>query len=120
MRMQNGSALAPTLIAIAIGMVLWFMAALFIESREPWDDSAYWLIAYPLALLGSAFLGYSYPDRPWRWALLIFMAQVIAMWIQGGEVGNLWPLTLVAISIIALPAVFVAKFASRFGRRSNA
>jgi hypothetical protein len=83
-------------------------AARFIEAREPWDDTAYWAVVYPLALILSAVLGLLYRDRSWRWALTIFWAQNVAMWILGGELGNLWPLTLVISAIIAIPAMLLA------------
>ena len=115
--MLDRNTVVPTLLAVAAGMSLWFVAAQFIAAREPWDDPAYWMIAYPSALFVSGLLGFFYPDRSWRWAPILFAAQVVAMWIQSGEVGNLWPLTLVFTGIISLPAVLLARIASRFSRR---
>jgi hypothetical protein len=64
----------------------------------------------------SAFLGYSYPERPWRWALVLFESQFLAMCIRNGELGNLWPLGMAVFAIIALPGIAAAKLASRFSR----
>ncbi|WP_448192548.1 hypothetical protein [Azospirillum sp. sgz301742] len=100
-------------------MALWFIVSLFTGKREPWDASAYWVFAYPAAILISAFLGYSYPDRPWRWALVLFESQFLAMCLRNGELGNLWPLGMALFAAIALPCVLAAKLASLLGRPSG-
>ena len=68
----------------------------------------------PLAIVGCALLGYLYPDRPWRWALVLFEAQFVAMCIRNGELGNLWPMGMGLFAIVALPGVVAAKVASQF------
>ena len=102
-----------------IGAVLWFAAAVFTGKREPWDASAYWTLAYPAAILASAGLGYFHPERPWRWAFVLFEAQFLAMCVRNGELGNLWPLGMALFAVIALPGVVAAKLASRLRNRSE-
>ena len=86
--------------------------------REPWDDSVYWTLAYPAAIGVVALLAYRYPDRPWRWALILFEAQFFAMCAANGELGNLWPLGMLLFAVIALPAILAAWLAAWLGQRS--
>lgn len=99
--------------AAAIGVALWFAASLLTGKKEPWDGPAYWAIAYPLALAACALLGRRHPDRPWRWPLVLFEAQFIAMGLRNGELGNLWPLGMAMFAVIALPGVVAATVAAR-------
>lgn len=110
--MEHRSA-APLSIAFIVGVTLWCAASAISGRREPWDGAAYWILAYPIAILASAFLGYRYPQRPWRWAIVLFESQLLAMGIRNGELGNLWPIGMLAFAVIALPAVLAAQLASR-------
>jgi hypothetical protein len=67
------------ILAISAGMLLWFWASAFIGKREPWDDPAYWQIIYPLAVGLSGILGFAFPQQAWRWAVVLFIAQFVAM-----------------------------------------
>jgi hypothetical protein len=107
--------------AAVVGAVLWFATSLLTGVREPWDASAYWMATYPLSVLACALLGYLYPAHSWRWPLVLFAAQFIAMCVRNGEFGNLWPLGLALFFVIALPGIVAAKVAARFntGLRST-
>jgi hypothetical protein len=115
---DNGGGFAYAL-ALGIGMGLWFWASYASGKREPWDDSSYWAIVYPLATAASGLLGYFFPMRPWRWALTLFVGQFLGMTIRNGEVGNLWPLGMLLFGVLALPGVFTAKIASRMRIPTN-
>jgi hypothetical protein len=110
----------PACAAAAIGAALWYAASLLTGKREPWDAATYWIIAYPLAIITCAVLGYSYPEHPRRWALILFEAQFLAMCVRNGELGNLWPMGMALFGIIALPGVLAARIASRFNSRPSA
>lgn len=112
--------LLPCSMAALAGLALWAAAALLTGKREPWDGQAYWLLAYPLALLVAGVLGYLFPERPWRWALTLFEVQFIAQCVRNGEPGNLWPLGMILFAVIALPAMLVARLAARAGARQHA
>jgi hypothetical protein len=105
------------LLSAVIGAALWWAAAFISGRREPWDGAAYWALAYPLSILACALLGYSYPERSWRWALVLFEAQFFAMCVHSGEPGNLWPLGMVLFALVALPGVFAARLTARLNRR---
>lgn len=106
-------------IAAAAGMALWFAGAEVSGRREAWDSGIYWAIFYPAAVLVAGVLGYLFPDRPWRWAVTLFAAQFAAMVLRDGELGNLFPLGLVAFGVLALPAIGVAAVGSRMKKRES-
>lgn len=112
--MSTHGASAPIAIAAVVGAALWLATALLTGQREAWDAAAYWSIAYPLALMACAWLGYAFPKRAWRWVLALFTAQFLAMCGRNGELGNLWPLGLAFFVVLALPGILVARLASRF------
>jgi hypothetical protein len=109
----------PLLIASVVGIAFWFLAALLTNTREPWDASSYWIVVYPLALIVCAVLGYKFPDRPWRWAFVLFEAQFVAMCVRNGELGNLWPLGMAIFAVLALPDVLAGKVAAHLSQRSQ-
>ena len=117
--MSNRRALAPVAIAAVVGVVLWLAASALTGRREPWDGSAYWVVVYPLAILASARLGYSYPERSWRWVLVLFESQFLAMCVRNGELGNLWPMGMALFAVIALPGIGAAWVASRLHRSAG-
>ncbi|MGC4084679.1 MAG: hypothetical protein QM736_21830 [Vicinamibacterales bacterium] len=102
----------PLCVALVIGVALWIAASLATGKREPWDASVYWTVAYPLALVASAGLGFVFHDRPWRWGLALFEGQFVGMVIRNGELGGLWPLGMALFAIIALPAIGAAHVAA--------
>jgi hypothetical protein len=116
--MSTRKPIAPIAIALTAGLVLWFVTSLLVGKREPWDAPAYWVVAYPLGILICAFLGYAYPERSWRWVLVLFETQFFAMCARNGELGGLWPLGAVLFGVIALPGVLAATLASRHSGRS--
>ena len=110
----------PHVLAVCAGMLLWFGASFLSGRREPWDGAVYWGVAYPLALAIAGLLAWRFPVRPWRWALLLFVAQFAAMLLRNGEVGSLWPLGLILFGVLSLPAIVVAAAAAALRRRSGA
>jgi peptidoglycan/LPS O-acetylase OafA/YrhL len=115
--MNRRNAHIPFAITALLGMALWFIASIKLGKREPWDDPFYWGIVYPVAILASGILGGLFPERPWRWALTLFLAQFIAMTIRNGEPGNLWPLGLLLFCVMAVPGIILAKLGARIRRR---
>jgi len=105
--------------AIAAGMATWFAASIIAGRREAWDAGVYWVAFYPIAILLCGLLGYYFPDRPWRWALALFLAQFVAMAIRNGEIGNLSPIGLIVFAVLALPGIAAARFASGMKRKRS-
>jgi hypothetical protein len=114
--MNNRNIFIPVTLAIVAGATLWLVSSVLTGKHEAWDAALYWSVFYPAAILISAVLGYTYPDRSWRWALILFESQALAMGIHNGELGNLWPLGMVLFAVIAFPAVIAATLTSRLSR----
>lgn len=102
----------PYAIAAVMGTLLWTVTAVLADRREPWDSSAYWTVAYPLAVVFSGVLGYLFPQRPWRWAVVLIFMQLLVM-IVGGSGFGLLPLGLILLGILSLPAIAVAVWAAK-------
>jgi len=116
--MASRSTVNAACVSAAVGIALWFISSLLTSKREAWDASSYWVLAYPLAVAACALLGYRYPERPWRWPLVLFAAQFLAMCVRNGELGNLWPLGMLLFAVISLPGIAAAKVAARFSPAS--
>jgi hypothetical protein len=108
----------PALLAAGSGALLWLVATLVTGRREAWDASSYWTLFYPLALVVSAWLGYRFPIRSWRWPLILFAAQFVTMCVLAREVGSLWPLGLLLFGVLALPGVAISRIAARRAGRA--
>jgi len=104
---MNRRAFWAWITAIVGGAALWLAAAGLSGEREAWDSPLYWTVAYPLGIVLGGGLGYCVPDRPWRWALAVMLAQAVVLVASGSDFGLL-PLGLIAFSILALPAVGAA------------
>jgi len=109
----------PACLALGAGVGLWLAATALTGKREAWDASAYWTVAYPVAIFVAAGLGFLFCDRPWRWALLLFAGQFLAMSFRASELGGLWPLGLGLFAVMALPAILAASLAARFSGSSR-
>lgn len=114
--MNHTSARLPYALAMIGGTVLWTLTAAIGGRAEPWDTSSYWTIAYPLSIALSAVLGYAFPHRAWRWALVLTFMQVVVMVLGGAGLGLL-PLGLVLLFVLSFPAVAAAVAAARVGAR---
>ena len=102
------------LVSIVIGISLEVGVTLLTGRREAWDSGLYWTVGLPLAAVGAGMIGYVAAGRGWLSTALIVPAQVAAMTLRSGSLGGLWPLMLVASSVLSLPFVGVAWMARRF------
>ena len=106
-------------IAIIVGMSLWYWASISSNRREAWDAAAYWTFAYPIAIAVAGVMGYLFPERPWRWALTLFLGQFLAMVIRNGELGSMWPMGMVLMVVLSLPGMLVGKLAARLHNKRS-
>jgi hypothetical protein len=106
----------PYAIAAVTGIALWIAASVVSGRREAWDAPLYWSVAYPVALSACALLGYRWPQKPWRWALTLFLFQFVGMAIRNGELGGLWPLGLLLFAGLSLPGMVVGQGGAAFRR----
>lgn len=102
-------------IALVSSLALWTATSALSGRREPWDWAGYWTISYPIALLLAGALGSLFPQRPWRWALVVIFSQLIVMLVGGSGLGLL-PLGLILLGVLSLPAIVAAKLGARLRR----
>jgi hypothetical protein len=93
--------------AFLAGTVLWSLATIAAGGREVWDVGFYWTLAYPAALLIGAGLAILFPHRPWRWPLVVMLAQMPVMIASGSGFGLL-PLGMGLLTILSLPGMAIA------------
>jgi hypothetical protein len=93
------------LVTIA-GLASWQGATVVLGKPEAWDSPNY--LGFYLAALGlCAAFGYFFPERAWRWGLIIVFAQLPVMLFQSGT-GPLMVVGLGFLTAMALPAVAAA------------
>ncbi|HET7084386.1 MAG TPA: hypothetical protein VFI23_06425 [Rhizomicrobium sp.] len=109
--MMRGTISAATLAAIA-GAVIWTATMIAAGRREPWDAGFYWTLSYPVAVLGSGLLGYLFPERPWRWAVILMLMQMMVM-IAAGSDFSLLPLGLVMLAVLSVPPAIAGTLAAK-------
>jgi hypothetical protein len=103
-------------LSLLAGLALWTVVAIRGHRIEPWDAAVYWSAGYPCAIALSGLLGYFWPDRPWRWAAVLMFSQVIVMLARGAGL-SMFPLGLILLAVLSLPAIGVAELAARLARR---
>ena len=101
--------------AFLAGMILWSLATIAAGGREVWDVGLYWTVAYPAALLTGGGLAALYPERPWRWPLVVMLAQTPVM-IAFGSGFSLLPLGLALLAILSLPGMAIAAIVGAWRR----
>jgi hypothetical protein len=113
--------LTATAYAIATlgGSLLWLLGMMLGGRQEAWDSPLYWTVCYPLALVLAAVIGWKVPERAWRWALAIMLAQAVMLAAAAGDF-SLLPLGLMLFAVLALPLIGVATVAASLRRRRRA
>jgi len=114
--MNDHPARLPYALAGVCGIILWTVTAAVGGRSEPWDTEIYWSVSYPLSVAASAVLGYLFPKRAWRWAVVLTFTQGAVMLLGGSGLGLL-PLGLVLLAILSVPPVLAATLAARAGAR---
>lgn len=105
------------LVYAGVGAALWIAIAAAGATNEPWDAPIYWGVGYPAALALAGTLGFAWPDTAKAQALVLFAMQLPVM-LANGAGFSLLPLGIIAIAVLALPAILVAVLAARLRRRS--
>ena len=109
-------------IAFALSAITGFAVCLAITlatgKKEAWDSGLYFTLGMPLMCAVAFGLGWKFPEKAWRWALGIAIGQSVAMALGSGSL-SLWPLAIVAMTILSLPQLVAALVGSRLARRSR-
>lgn len=104
-------------LSIATGVLLELIVHALSGRREAWDSPLFWTLGLPAACLVSGAIGFASRGRDWAWTVLVAPGQVATMMVRSGEIGSLWPLTLVLSAVLSAPFVFAAFIGSRFRRK---
>ncbi len=118
--MSDSNSRMPYTLAVIAGALIWGVGSIIAGGSEAWDSGLYWILFYPVSIVACGYLGYAFPERPWRWCLALFGAQFLTLMVMSGEIGNLAPLGVILFGVLALPAIAVANRAARKGAQRNA
>jgi hypothetical protein len=106
-------------IALLIGVVIWVVIAQLSGRREAWDSDLYFSFGMTAACVASFALGLIEPARAWRWGVLPFVGQFIAMLAMAG-VGSLLPLGVIMLGILSIPAILTARLGAYVAMKRSA
>lgn len=84
--------------------------------REAWDSPVFWTVGLPIAMVVSTLVGWCSRGRAWIGTLAVAPSQVATLMVRSGDIGSLWPLTLVLSAMLSAPFVFAAFVGSRIRR----
>lgn len=85
-------------------------------SSEAWDSPLYFTVGIPLMCVAIFAISTSFPMRAWRWTVGMAFGQSVALLLGGGSL-SLWPLSLIALSVVSIPQFIAGFAASRLARR---
>lgn len=114
-RPDNNNVL-PYVISFIAGLAVCLVITLMSGRKEAWDAPAYFTIGIPVMCLVIFALGYWFPQRAWRWVLCMAFGQSVAMVLGGGS-ASLWPLAIIAMTVVSVPQFIVAMIASGIAKK---
>jgi hypothetical protein len=106
----------PYVISFIAGLVICLAITVTSGRKEAWDAPIYFTIGIPAMCVVIFALAYFFPQRAWRWALSMAIGQSVAM-VMGGGSASLWPLAIIAMTVVSLPQFIVAMVASRIAKK---
>ena len=108
--------LRPYVASAAAGFILCLAITLVSGRREAWDSAAYFSVGIPLMCAVIFVVGYRYPLRTWRWALCMAAGQSLAIALGGGSL-SLWPLAIIAMTVLSIPQFVTGLIAGRLAAK---
>jgi RsiW-degrading membrane proteinase PrsW (M82 family) len=106
----------PYVISFVAGLAICLYITGTSGRREAWDAPEYFTIGIPAMCLVIFVLAYFFPQRAWRWALSMAIGQSVAMVLGGGS-ASLWPLAIIAMTVVSLPQFIVAMIAGSIAKK---
>ncbi len=93
--------------AALIGLLTCLTLTIFTGDDIAWDSNLYYLVAVPVMALLAYMLGYSFPDRPWRWVFSMAAGQFCSIaFVEDALV--LWWLTAGFLLLASVPQLIAA------------
>jgi hypothetical protein len=106
----------PFAASAVAGLLVCLGISLATGRKEAWDSEVYFSIGIPIMGVLIFAIGYRFPDRAWRWTLSMAVGQAVAM-LSAGNSLSLWPLSLIAMTVLSVPQFIVGSVASRLATR---
>lgn len=108
--------LLPYALSFIAGLAICLFITLTSGRKEAWDAPLYFTIGIPVMCLVIFAISYQFPQRAWRWALSMAIGQSVAMVLGGGS-ASLWPLAIIAMTVVSLPQFIAARVASGIAQK---
>jgi hypothetical protein len=108
---KSANNVLPYVASFIAGLAICLSIALISGRKESWDAPIYFTIGIPAMCVVIFIISYRFPQRAWRWALSMAVGQSVAMVLGGGS-ASLWPLAIIAMTVVSLPQFIVARVAS--------
>ena len=106
----------PYVISFIAGLAICLFITVTSGRKEAWDAPIYFTIGIPVMCLAIFAISYKFPQRAWRWALSMARGQSVAMVLGGGS-ASLWPLAIIAMTVVSLPQFIAATVASGIAQK---
>lgn len=105
-------------LTLGLGAAVWLVPWLLLGRKEAWDHSSYFLVSLPLMMAAAGYAGYRARKRAWRWPLALILGQFATLLMLQGF-GNLLPLGIIVLVILAVPMMLAASVGAWLGRRNK-
>ncbi len=102
--------MAPFTSAVLIGALLMLALTPFDGGRELLDTGIFYIIGLPAGMAAAAVVAWHWPRGAWRYGFAVAFGQCLMSVVLNGDVGNLFPLTVMLFAALSLPMVMTAGF----------
>jgi uncharacterized membrane protein YcaP (DUF421 family) len=109
----------PYILSFVAGFVTCLAIVKIAGRREMWDSTLYFVAGIPLMCVVAFAVAYAFPVRVWRWVVAMAIGQSLVLLMGGGAL-SLWPLSIVALTVLSLPQFVAAFVAAKLARRRKA
>ena len=86
--------------------------------KEAWDSGVYFFVGIPIMCALIFVISYRFPTHAWRWTLSMAVGQSLAIASAAGSL-NLWPLSIVAMTVVSIPQFITGFVASLLSTRKR-
>lgn len=116
MKAPRGAGWLPYALAAGGGFAVCFAIAQATGRREAWDAGEYFSLGIPLMCAIVFALAWHWPQHAWRWTLAMAAGQATALALGGGSL-SLWPLAVIAMTVVSIPQFVTGLVAARLSPR---
>jgi hypothetical protein len=108
----------PFAVSTLSGFLVCLIISMTTGRKEAWDSPVYFSVGIPVMCALMVGIGFRFPDRTWRWTLSMAVGQTVAM-LSAGNSLSLWPLSLVAMTVLSVPQLVAGSIASKLAQRKS-